>query len=202
MIVDVEVTDVGAGRRGDIHRISRSAGGTVGKADAAGDAGDGQAAAGVTAERPVTERVEVAGLIDQDRSLGRIQGEIVIRTAGRRIDAEFGIEVVYRGEIRCLAIREAEGDIEEAAVVLRGDADHGTVLRAGDRCDRSLHGEGLGDLAVTTGRRIDNRTGPDHHTDRADIKLARDIEAIHVAAEMGRADERIGDQCGHAGAGT
>ena len=104
----------------------------------------------------------------------------------RRVDRELGLEVVDRLQIEQLTIREAEGDVEEPPVVLRGDPDAAAVLRSRDCPGRAFDGELLTDFAVAERGGIDNCAGIHQDADLADIELPCDVVTVQIAAEMSR----------------
>ena len=96
----VEVAEVRRGRAGDCQGVGRVAGAAVGVADGVGNQRDGHRAAGIGTEREVAESGGVGGLVQQNRGPGRIETDAV---SIRRVDAEFGIEVVDGVEVDRLA---------------------------------------------------------------------------------------------------
>ena len=102
----------------------------------------------------------------------------------RRVDRELGLEVIDRLQIEQLTIREAEGDVEEPPVVLRGDPDAAAVLRSRDCPGRALDGELLTNLAVADRSGIDNCAGIHQDADFADNEQLADIVTIDITTEV------------------
>ena len=165
-VADVDVAQVCRGWRGHTEGVGRAAGAAVGEADGAGNQGDVDAAACVTTQREIAEGG--AGWTEPDRGLGGVEAE---RVSGRIIDPEFGSKVVDAVEFEHLAWREAEGDIEEAAIIERGQADQPAIGRAGDVAGRALDGEALRACTVAQAgyrdRVVAHRAGGDRDLDRA-----------------------------------
>ena len=196
LVTDVEVAEVGGGRSGDGQGVGRVACAAIGETDLASEQGNGDRPAGVGAEREITEGEGVAGLAEQHRRLGAVEEDGV---AGSRIDAEFRAEVVNAVEVKRLAGGEAEGDVEEAAFVERGQADQPAVGRTRDTAGRTLQGEGLrrGAAGIAANAGVDHGAGVNFHQHRAG---ARNLElaGVHVIAVDPLA-QRGGVEAAHVG---
>ena len=121
--------------------------------------------------------------------------------SGGAVDTEFGAavgdrtlgidgpDVVDAGEIKRLARREAEGYVEEAAVVERGHADQPAVGRAGDARGGALYGEALPGHPALRTTAVLHRVGRDRHLD---IAGAVDPETVRIEVET---EEVVAQRC-------
>ena len=118
--------------------------------------------------------------------------------SGGRVDAEFGaadgcaervkgVNVVEGAEIGNFAGGEAEGDVEEAPVVERCQADQAAVGRTGNAADRTLDGELLRRGPILHAAAVGHGVSGDRHRYFAiseDPERARvDVIAVDVVAK-------------------
>ena len=143
--IDIQIAEVRRGWIGYGQRIRCGATRSIGRRYRIREQGHGQRSAGIGSQSEVAEGVGSIRVVDQYRRLRVVQSQGVTRAF---VDIEFRFEIVNRLQIWRKALWEAEGDVDESAIVNRCQADCPIRLRSSDRRSRSHKREALGGGAI------------------------------------------------------